>query len=382
MAIIGIDARSALKERRGIGTCTLKLIQNLAQIDYKNQYILYVDNDDIKGLFPGKKNFVVKKLFPTNYILWEQISLPLALMKDKVDIMHFAGITASLFLGKSVKTAATIHDVTFLKDYSFLPASNIFYQRIGRIYRKYIVSLTINRFDEIITITEFSKKDILGHFPGLDPEKIKVSYLAADSEFHIQDKEKAAALIKNNIGLEEDYLMLLGGVDPRKNTEFVIRSYFTMRKRGFPKAKLVIVGLPNWKKTNFYSLVERSVFRDDVVFTDHIGDEFLVALYNCALVFLYPSLFEGFGLPLLEAMACGCPVVASNTSCIPEVAGDAGVYIDPYSDEDFISGIKRILDDTDLRKRCVENGRERVKKFSWMKMTQEILGIYRKLGAA
>ena len=148
------------------------------------------------------------------------------------------------------------------------------------------------------------------------------------------------------------------------------------------KAKLVIIGLPNWRKTNFYDLVQRSSYMGDVIFTDHISDELLIALYNRALVFLYPSLFEGFGLPLLEAMACGCPVVASNTSCIPEVAGDAGVYIDPYSADDFISGVKRILDDADLRKRCIEKGLERVKKFSWMKMTQEILEIYRKLGAA
>lgn len=380
MLKIGIDARQALKERRGIGTCVLKLINYLSEFDQKNQYILYVDREDINNLFPKKNNFIVKVLFPSNYILWEQISLPIQLAKDKVDILHLAGMTGPLIFPKQTLLIGTIYDVTYLKDYKFLPPSSIFYQKVGRIYRKYIVSLLMKKFNSILTISEFSKKDILAHFPFFDQQKIIVTHLAANEDFKIIDRDFVKQNIKIKYNISKQYILILGGIDPRKNTEFVIKNYIEMRDKKLTTSQLVIVGIPNWQKTKFYTIAFSSKYARDIIFTDHISDEDLLALYNGADIFLYPSLFEGFGLPVLEAMACGTPVIASNTSCIPEVAGDAAMLINPYDGNDLQNAIVKIQSDNILRAQLIEKGLDRVKQFSWKKMAEQTLALYEKIG--
>lgn len=378
--LIGIDARFAVHNRRGIGNYTLKLIQNLGEIDNQNEYILYTDRDDTEEVLPRQKNFRIKKLHPSNYLIWEQIALPMQARKDSLDILHCTGNTAPIYLNTKIKLISTIHDVMYLKDYSAIPQSLSIYQRWGRIYRKMIVSLTIKHVAKIITVSNFSKNDIKEHFPSIKNEGIDVIYEAADERFRVVDRNDATVKIKNKFGIAGSYILSLGATDPRKNTELVIKKYIELRREKKIEEKLVIVGMPNWRQTKFYNMAYESSFAEDIMFTDFISEEDLVLLYNCATVFLYPSLYEGFGIPPLEAMACGVPVITSNTTSIPEIVGNAALLINPRDGKELEKVLLNLLNDEMLRKDLIKRGLEQVKNFSWKKMAKETLNVYESLG--
>ncbi len=377
MAKIGIDARFAVHNRRGIGHYTLKLIQNLAEIDNHNEYVLYIDKDNSEDVLPKQKNFRIKKLRPANYLIWEQVALPIQAKKDGLDILHCTGNTAPIFLDRLIKQVITILDVMYLKDYSLLPQSISAYQRLGRIYRKMIVPLATRHVSKIITISDFSKNDIKKHIPTLKDEVIEVTYAASDERFHVVDRNDATVKIKDKFGIAGNYILSLGALDPRKNTELVVKKFIELKSDRKIKEKLVIVGMPNWRQTRFYDMVNNSSYRDEIIFTDFVSEEDLVLLYNCADVFLYPSLYEGFGIPLLEAMSCGVPVITSNTTSIPEVVGDTALLINPRDGEELKKALLSLLNDEKLRKDLINRGFEQVKKFSWRKMAEKTLEVYR-----
>lgn len=366
--LIGIDARFAVHNRRGIGNYTLRLIQNLAEIDKTNEYILYIDKEDVENVLPQECNFKVKRLWPSNYLIWEQIVLPLQAQKDKLDVLHCTGNTAPLYVDKRICLVSSIMDVMYLKGYSILPRSSSMYQRFGRIYRKIVVPRTIKHVSKIITISNFSKNDILRHIPNMEGDKINVIYLAADGRFHyMHNKIEAFNKVKDKFGINSSYILALGGVDPRKNTKFIVENFIELKRERRIVEKLVVVGTPNWRQTNC---------KEDIIFTDFVSEEDLVLLYNCATVFLYPSLYEGFGIPPLEAMACGVPVITSNITSIPEIAGDAAVQINPQDPEELKASILALLDDEKLRGRLKERGFRQAENFSWKRMAEETLKVY------
>jgi glycosyltransferase involved in cell wall biosynthesis len=374
--IIGIDVRFALKKRRGIGNYTLNLVNFLTQIDRKNQYILYADQPDLDNLLPKSKNFQIKVLAPGNYLLWEQVVLPRQLMQDNVDIIHCTANTAPLFLPKKVKLITTVHDVMFLKDTTLLPKSDVLYQRLGRAYRSLVIKKTINNSSKIISVSKYSKSDILQHFPNIQQESIHTTYESADSTFQVLEIEHAREIIRTQLDITGKYLLTLGGTDPRKNTKLVIKAFAKLKQAKKFDEKLVIVGIPKWKQTEFYELVLSLQLEKEIIFTDFISQDELVCLYNCATLFLYPSLYEGFGIPPLEAMSCGTPVITSNTTSIPEIVGDAALQINPNSQEELEVAIIKLLRDDSLRNDLMKRGFARAKQFSWRKMAEETLEIY------
>jgi len=377
--IIGIDARFAVYNRRGIGNYTFKLIQHLAGIDRCNEYILYVDRDDAENVLPKQSNFRIKKLFPLNYLIWEQIALPIQARKDSVNILHCTGNTAPIYLDRKINLVSSIMDVMYLKSYSDLPKSSSLYQRLGRIYRKVIVPKTLSHISRVITISNYSKDDILKHFLALREGEIVVTYLAADERFHVVDKSILAE-IKNKLGISGSYILSLGATDPRKNTELIIKTFIELKNQNKIEEKLVIVGIPDWKNTRFYDIVQESNFENNVIFTDFISEDDLVLLYNGASIFLYPSLYEGFGMPVLEAMSCGVPVITSNITSMPEIAGDAAILINPRDPEELKSSILTVLNDEKLRNELRELGFKQAKKFSWRRMAEETLKVYQMCG--
>jgi len=377
--IIGIDARFAVRKRRGIGNYSLKLILNLAEIDSKNQYILYIDRDDTEVVLPDRSNFCIKKLTPGNYFIWEQISLPLHVKKDNLDILHCLGNTAPLFIPSSVKLISSIHDVMYLKDYTDFPQSYSLYQNLGRIYRKLIVPRTVRQLSKVITVSEFSKDDILLHLKSLQDKNIYVTHESANERFKFLRNEKCYDDIKSKYGIKHDFIFTLGATDPRKNTERVIKTFLELKSEGSISEQLVISGLPSWKTTPFCSMVQKSKFKNDIVFLDFVSEDELVCLYNYAKVFLYPSLYEGFGLPPLEAMSCGVPVITSNITSIPEIVEDAAILINPHDDEELKDALLLMLRDENIRSDYIERGFNQVKKFSWRRMATETLEIYNTL---
>ena len=374
--IIGIDARFAIHNRRGIGNYTLKLIQNLAKIDFDNKYILYTDTEDVYDVLPQERNFTVKRIFPSNYFLWEQIALPIQAKEDAVEILHCTGNTAPIFLNKRIRLISTIHDVMFLKDYSELPKSASLYQRAGRLYRKTIVPRTVKRLSRALTVSEFSKSDIIKHIPSLAHERIKAIYEAASENYCRIDKTLALQKANSKFGFDGNYILTLGATDPRKNTELVINQYIELRNANKMNEKLLIVGIPNGEQAKFYNIIQESHFKEDVIFTDFVSEEDLVFLYNGATIFLYPSSYEGFGIPPLEAMACGVPVITSNATSIPEVVGDAAILINPKNGEELKSALMKLLNEENQRATLIARGLEQARKFSWTKMAEETLMIY------
>jgi glycosyltransferase involved in cell wall biosynthesis len=377
--IIGIDTRFALKKRRGIGNYTLNLVQFLAKIDQENQYFLYTDQPDSENILPKTANFEVRILVPTNYLLWEQLVLPRQASKDGVNLLHCTANTSPVFLNKSTKLIVTIHDVMYLKDSALLPNSNVTYQKLGKIYRSAIVSKTIRNATKVITVSNFSKSDILHHFPSLQTSSIITTYEAPDAAFNILDSQYTSKIIKNSFNLAGKYLLTLGGTDPRKNTKLVIRAFSKLKQTKNISEKLVIVGIPNWKQSEFYDLVCLLQCENDVIFTDYVTQDELVCLYNCATLFIYPSLYEGFGIPPLESMVCGTPVITSNTTSIPEIVGDAALQIDPNSQEELEAAVYKLLVDHSLRDNLIQRGLARAKQFSWRRMAEETLDIYKSI---
>ncbi len=373
---IGIDTRFAVRNRRGIGNYTLNLVQNLSRIDLKNEYILYTDRDDGDRVLPQKNNFRIKKISPLNYFIWEQIMLPLQAKRDGVDILHCTGNTAPILLNKKIKLLATIHDVMYLKDYSDLPRSSSWYQRAGRLYRKAIVPIISRNLSMVLTVSDFSRNDIQHHLPNLKNECITVTHEAANGSYHRVDKKAALQTVNQKFGIEGTYILTLGALDPRKNTELVIEKFIELKKENHIEAKLVIVGVPHWQQTKFYHIIQRSNLSADIIFTPFISEDDLVLLYNGATLFLYPSLYEGFGIPPLEAMACGTPVITSNTTSLPEVVADAAFLIDPRDGEELKQALQKLLIDEHLRNALITRGLEQVKKFSWLKMAAGTLQAY------
>jgi glycosyltransferase involved in cell wall biosynthesis len=373
---IGIDVRFAVHKRRGVGNYALKLVNNLARIDSSNEYVLYIDKEDVDKVLPQKSNFKIKKIFPSNYLVWEQIVLPLHAKKDGVDILHCTGNTAPILLDKRIKLIISVHDVMYLKDYSELPRSVSRYQRMGRLYRKAVVPKAINHLSMALTVSEFSKKDIMRHIPKLDGDRIKVVYEAANESYSQIDKILALQKIRNKFGFEGDYILTLGALDPRKNTELVIRKFIELKNESNLNQILLVVGVSNWKQTGFYNIVRESGFEKDIIFADFVSEDELVLLYNGASVFLYPSLYEGFGMPLLEAMACGTPVITSNVTSMPEIAGDAAFLINPNNGEELKAAVLKLLNDGNLRNDLIARGLKRAGQFSWVRMAEDTLTVY------
>ena len=376
---IGIDSRFAVHRRRGIGNYTLKLIQYIAKIDGKNDYILYTDREDIDHVLPQTKNFKIKELRPSNYLVWEQIMLPFQAARDAVQILHCTGNTAPLLIDRRIKVIATVHDVMYLKNYTDLPKSSSVYQGMGRMYRKAIVPRAARRISMLLTVSEYSKKDIMRHLPDLNETRIKAIYEAANEKYQRVDKATALRKINHQYHIDRNYILTLGALDPRKNTKLVIASYMELKCNNLINEKLVIVGIPNWKQTPYYRLVQDSNVREDIVFTDYVSEDDLVSLYNGATLFLYPSLYEGFGIPPLEAMSCGVPVITSGTTSIPEIVGDAALLIDPRNGEQLKGALMKLLNEEELRNRLAARGLEQARKFSWLKMAEATLEVYERV---
>ncbi len=378
--LIGIDAHFALRERRGVGNYSLSLVRGLAAMDDCNQYILYTDKEDVERVLPIKSNFRKKMLHSSNYLMWEQIQLPLIAKRDKIDILHCPANTAPVFLNHDIKLVSTIHDVSYLKPFSIMPRSPYLYQRLGRVYRKNIVPWTIKRASSIITVSEFARKDILSSIPFLNDEKVSVTYEAMSGAFRVIEKEAAHSFVRAKYGINGKYIFNVGGRDPQKNTAFLVESFLDLKKAGQLSEKLVIVGFADHTHANFYKSIINSGIADEVIFIGFAEEDELVHLYNAAEVFIFPSLYESFGIPPLEAMACGTPVIASDAGAIPEIVGDAALFINPRSKEDLKSSLLQVLGDIRVKNELIRRGLKRVDQFSWSKTAKETLEIYEKVG--
>ena len=273
---------------------------------------------------------------------------------------------------RGVPTVLTVHDLIFRR----YPAHH---KRLNRWYLNATMPLYCRRAGHIIAVSEQSKRDLIAAY-GISPAKITVIYEAADTRFRPQPPETVAA-IRERYGLPDRYMLFVGTIEPRKNLGRVLAAFEQLHAEGLTDA-LVIVGKRGWLYDNFFARLESSPAKSAVIFPGFVPDADLPAVYAGAQALAFPSEFEGFGLPVLEAMACGTPVVCSNTSSLPEVAGEAAVLVDPLDLEALTAGLRRILTNPDLACDLRVRGLAQAARFSWERAAKETLAVYLRLAPA
>ncbi|MBI2835998.1 MAG: glycosyltransferase family 4 protein [Acidobacteria bacterium] len=365
---IAIDARKL--HDFGVGTYVRNLLKHLARIDQRSEYVLLCREPDrpIAGELGENFRCVIEPSAP--YSLLEQLSVPLRLRRERVDLFHEPHYVLPPLT--PCPSVVTIHDCIHLMFPEYLP------HRSAYAYARASLWMATRRSSQILTVSETSKRDILRFF-HIPTEKVAVIYNAIDERFRTPPPEDQVARVRERYQLQDPFVLYAGNIKPHKNLERLIEAFHRVRGRGFEQLKLVIIG----DEISKYPTLRRAVHRHNlhkwVRFHGFVSDQTLAALYRLAAVFVFPSLYEGFGLPPLEAMASGTPVVTSNVSSLPEVAGDAALLIDPYDPDAIADGITRVLCDAALRKDLIAKGLVRANEFSWESSVKRVHEIYQQV---
>lgn len=377
---VGINAYFATRHpRRGIGTYSLNLIRALVANFPDVEFYLYIQIPDYDCVLPAAPNVLVRQLAMPLYPLWEQITLPLAAYFDKVELLHSLGNTGPIIRMGNIRQVLTVHDVMFLQVGEFVYKPVTLYQKIGRWYRAKISPRCMQRFSELITVSEFSKRDILSLMPSVDPNHISVTYEGCEAVFSENIKfSELGCLVLGEKTFVGPFIFCLGADDPRKNTLTMVRAYLNLVHEYGITENLVIAGYKGWENSLAYKEVVQAGANDRVKFLPFVSIEELVSLYRLAVMFVYPSLYEGFGIPILEAFNTGCPVVGSGITSIPEVGGDAVLYFNPESVEELSSAMLRLIVEPELRMAMIVKGRARAIQFGWDRVANQTIEVYRR----
>ena len=367
---IAIDARKL--HDYGIGTYVRNLLRQLSRLDGDNEYIAICRPDDVtlvKGL--GENFLAVAETAPP-YSIREQIKLPLDLRRARADLFHAPHYVLPPLT--PCRSVVTIHDVIHLRFPEYLP------NRAAHTYARAMMWLAIRRADRVLTVSEASKRDILRYF-NVSSGKVEVIPNAIDDRFGMAPSDEEVAQVRERYQLHAPFLLYAGNIKPHKNIERLIEAFGQLRRRGFDKVKLLIIGDQVTKYAALRHAVHRCKLHTHVRFFGFVPDRMLAVLYRLADAFVFPSLYEGFGLPPLEAMASGTPVVTSNVSSLPEVVGDAALLVDPYDVMAIADALERVLTDEALRHDLVTRGLARAKEFSWERSVRRIREVYQEVSA-
>jgi glycosyltransferase involved in cell wall biosynthesis len=362
---IAIDARKL--HDFGIGTYIRNLLRGLAKIDKTTEYVLLCNPEDSSVAGELGPNFRAVPEPAGHYSITEQVSIPIAVKRARVDLFHAPHyVLPALTPGPTV---VTIHDCIHLMFPQYLR------HRMGYAYARASIWTAAHKSDRIFTVSEQSKRDILKFFK-VPPEKIVVTPNAIDDRFGITPSDELVMQTRERYQLSNPYILYVGNIKPHKNLERLIEAFHCVRAQGRSELELLIIGDEISKLQTLRRAVHRHGLHRYVRFHGHVSDQTLAVLYRLASVFVFPSLYEGFGLPPLEAMASGTPVVTSNVSSLPEVVGDAAVLVDPYSSDAIAQGILEVLRSSHLRARLREKGYARVQEYSWMRSVERVREIY------
>jgi len=362
---IGIDARKL--HDFGIGTYIRNLLRQLARLDSETDFVLFCRPEDRAGLLALGENFRPVTETAGNYSISEQLRIPMALRREGVTLFHAPHYVLPPLV--PCRSVVTIHDCIHLMFPQYLPG------RTALAYARGSIGMAARLAARIITVSESSKRDIL-RFVDVPAEKIDVIYNAYDERFAVEPGEEEVVRVRERFQLHDEFVLYAGNVKPHKNLERLIQAFDLVRRRGLERLKLVVIG----DEVSKYAALRRAVHKHQlhkyVRFLGYLPEETLAVMYRLAAVFVFPSLYEGFGLPPLEAMVSGTPVVTSNVSSLPEVAGDAAMLVDPYDPHAIADGIYTVLTDERVRRELRRKGLERARQFSWESAVRRVRDIY------
>ena len=368
---IGIDARKL--HDFGIGTYIRNLLRQLSRLDRNTDFVVLCRPEDRDTLASLGENFRAVPETAGNYSIAEQVKVPLALRREGVTLFHAPHYVLPPLV--RCNSVVTIHDCIHLMFPQYLP------NRFALGYARAAITMAARRATRVLTVSESSKRDIL-KYVDTQPDKIDVIYNAYDDRFAVEPGEEDVVRVRERFQLHDEFVLYAGNVKPHKNVERLIQAFHLVRQRGLDHLKLVIIG----DEVSRYAALRRAVHKHQlhqyVRFLGYLPEETLAVLYRLAGVFVFPSLYEGFGLPPLEAMASGTPVVTSNVSSLPEVAGDAAILVDPYDPTAIANGIATVLSDERIRRDMRTKGLERARQFSWETSVRRVLDIYREAARA
>lgn len=366
---IAIEAQRIFRpNKHGMDFVALETIRELQKMDHENEYFIFVSPGEDRCLKSSDNVHIIELKCPT-YPLWEQVALPRAVKRVKPDLLHCTSNTAPLHC--PVPLVLTLHDIIYLEKRQ--SSSLSWYQEMGWHYRRLVVPRILPKCEKIITVSQFERKRILEalHLPD---EQLVAVYNGFNSHFHLQPK--APEITRKYIDAD-DYLFFLGNTDPKKNTPRVLKAYSDYLKKSTKKLPLLIADLKEDAIDRILEDEKITEIKSSLRFPGYIANTDLAALYGGAFAFLYPSLRESFGIPMLEAMACGTPIIAGNTSAMPEIAGEGALLADPFNVEDITDKILQLEEDEAFYQQQVEYGLNRSRMFSWRNTAESLLKIYK-----
>lgn len=353
----------------GAAVYAIELVGALARLDTPHTLQVFARSDVFAnlrrpGFEPWRLHGARSRLQRT---LWQQLTLPGLLARHAVDVLHSTHHDLPLRVPERVRRVVTVHDVTF----ALMPRR---YPPVRRWYMQLITSLACRLADAIIVPSHTVRRDLCKRL-GVPDARVAVVYEAAGERFRPASDEAVAQTLRREGLAAHPYVLSVGSLEPGKNRSRLIAAIHALRLRGSP-LRLVVVGQPAWSYETDFALVRRLGLQDRVRFLDYVPASDLPALYTGAAVVAFPSLYEGFGLPVLEAMACGAPVVTSSVSATAEMAGDAALLVDPRDTEAIADAIERVASDADLAADLRARGFRRAAEFSWERAARETLAVY------
>jgi glycosyltransferase involved in cell wall biosynthesis len=361
---IAINTLPLYKTKVGMGKYIVELANRLPLIDQQNTYYFYSSEHNQKYFKWNPNNIIINKIpsllsIPFLKILLEQLYIPYHLWRNDINCYHSTGFTLPFFKPKKTRYIVTIADMTFFSH----PEYHIWWKNL---YFRYMIPKALRKADKIITISNNTKNDIIKTI-GIAPQKIKTIYLGVDT-----------APLNNNAldhyNIHFPYILFVGMLEPRKNVIGLIQAYAALKNK--KNHKLVIIGKKGWMYEQIFHVVKKLHIEEEVLFFGYVPDYYLPQLYQAASCFVYPSFYEGFGIPVLEAMAYGCPVITSKNSSMEEIAKGVALLVDPFNKKAIMNAINFILTHKEKRVKMRNKGFNHVKKFRWETMAEETKELY------
>jgi glycosyltransferase involved in cell wall biosynthesis len=367
---IGIMLRHIESQRGGIGTYTVNLLRNLFPSDRENRYFLFYRNSAAIGRYDGHPNVREIVVNSRTNLTWDQIAVPRAAKEHKIDLIFNPKLSVPIFA--SCKVVFVMHG----GDWFVFPENYRFWDRA---YHKLSTPAYFRRADSIISVSNSASADIVRH-TGVDPRKLVTIYHGVGEHFSPIEDDRRRGTLRQKYNLPEKYLLYVGQIYPMKNFSGILKAFSALRKT--VPYKLVVVGKPALKFEKELKLIDTLGLQEDVIRIGWVADEDLPAIYGMATALVFPSLYEGFGIPIIEAMACGCPVLTSNRGATAEVAGDAALLVEPTEVASISEGMHRLIEDADLRERLIAKGLRRCRDFTWENCAKRTIALFRKIEEA